>query len=308
MTEIAAERTAPRTSTVDVAAAAGLVVFWSSGFIGSRLGVEYAPADTLLSWRYLIAAAILLPVVGARLLRVRRAELRRHAVVGLFSQVLYLGGVTGGIGLGTPAGTTALIAALQPLVVATAARRVLGETVSRRAQTGLWLGLAGVAVVVSGDIGSGGQAWIYLLPVGGMLALSAGTVLEQRWRPAGGLPVSLTVHVTVAAVAFSAEAAVFGRLYAPGSAGFWWSVAWVLVLSTACGYGAYLLVLRRGGATRVSSLLYLTPPTTTVWAWAMFGESVGLRTALGFAICAVAVWLVVTRRASTRDHRRSLAP
>ena len=295
MTE-SALRSAPRTSPADLAAATALVVFWSSGFVGSQLGTRYAPADTLLAWRYLIAAAILLPILGPRLLRMRRGALGRHAVVGLFSQVLYLGGVVGGIGLGTPAGTTALIAALQPLVVATAARRVLGETVSRRAQAGLWLGLAGVAVVVSGDIDSGGPAWIYLLPVGGMLALSAGTVLEQRWRPAGGLPVSLTVHVAVAAVVFSSEAAVFERLYVPDGAGFWWSVVWLLVLSTAGGYGAYLLVLRRGGATRVSSLLYLTPPTTTVWAWAMFGESIGLRTAIGFAVCAVAVWLVASRR------------
>lgn len=286
----------PRTSAVDVAAAAGLVVFWSSGFIGSRLGTEYAPADTLLAWRYLIAAAILLPIVAPRLLRVRRGALGRHAVVGLFSQVLYLGGVVGGIGLGVPAGTTALIAGLQPLVVATAARRALGESVSGRAQVGLWLGLAGVGVVVAGDVGTDGPAWAYALPVGGMLALSAGTVLQQRWRPDGGLTVSLTVHVAVAAVLFSAEAAAFGRLTVPDSAGFWWSVAWLLVLSTAGGYGAYLTVLRRGGATRVSSLLYLTPPTTAIWAWAMFGESIGVETLAGFALCAVAVGLVLSRR------------
>jgi drug/metabolite transporter (DMT)-like permease len=283
-----------RTSAVDLAAAAALVVFWSSGFIGSRLGTQYAPADTLLSWRYLIAAAILVPIVAPRVLRVRRRALGRHAVIGMFSQVLYLAGVVGGIGLGAPAGTTALIAGLQPLVVATAARRFLGEAVGRRAQAGLWLGLAGVGVVVAGDIGAGGPAWVYALPVGGMLALSAGTVLEQRWRPDGGLPVSLTVHVAVAAVAFTAEAAVFGRLTVPDTAGFWWSVVWVLVLSTAGGYGAYLVVLRRGGATRVSSLLYLTPPTTAVWAWAMFGEDIGVQTLAGFAVCAVGVWLVLT--------------
>jgi drug/metabolite transporter (DMT)-like permease len=179
----------PRTSALDVAAAAGLVVFWSSGFIGARLGTQYAPADTLLSWRYLAAAAVLAPIVAPRLLRLARAvagrrALGRHAVVGLFSQVLYLGGVITGIGLGVPAGTTALIAALQPLVVATAARRLLGETVGARARLGLWLGLAGVGIVVAGDLGAGTSAWIYLLPVSGMLALSAGTVLEQRWRPA----------------------------------------------------------------------------------------------------------------------------
>ncbi|PZF79698.1 EamA family transporter, partial [Jiangella anatolica] len=128
---------APRISSADAAAAAALVVFWSSGFVGSQLGTQYAPADTLLTWRYLIAAAILLPVLAPRLLRVRRGALGRHAVIGLFSQVLYLGGVTTGIGLGVPAGTCALIAALQPLVVATAARRLLGEAVGGRARLGL---------------------------------------------------------------------------------------------------------------------------------------------------------------------------
>ncbi|TDC47311.1 DMT family transporter [Jiangella ureilytica] len=305
MTE-SALRSAPRTSPADVAAAAALVVFWSSGFVGTQLGTRYAPADTLLAWRYLIAAAILLPLLGPRLFRVRRGALGRHAVVGLFSQVLYLGGVTTGIGLGVSAGTCALIAALQPLVVATAARRLLGEVVGGRTRLGLWLGLAGVAIVVSADVGAGGSWWIHLLPAGGMLALSAGTVLGQRWQPAGGVPVSLTVHVVVAAAAFSGEAAVFGRLSVPGSAGYWWSVVWLLVLSTAGGYGAYLLVLRRGGATRVSGLLYLTPPTTTVWAWAMFGDSIGVRTVLGLAVCAVAVWLVVSR--PRNDHVQQVIP
>ncbi|WP_116951272.1 DMT family transporter [Jiangella endophytica] len=287
---------APRTSAVDVGTATALVVFWSSGFIGARLGTEHAPADTLLSWRYLVAAALLLPVVAPSLVRMARRDLGRHAVVGLLSQTLYLGGVVTGIGLGVPAGTTALIAALQPLVVATAARRLLGEAVSGRARLGLWLGLVGVGIVVADDIGAGGSAWTYLLPVGGMLALSAGTVLEQRWRPAGGLTVSLSVHVVIAAVAFTGEAVAFGRFFVPESSGFWWAVVWVLVLSTAGGYGAYLLVLRRGGATRVSSLLYLTPPTTAVWAWAMFGESLGVATLAGFAVSGLAVWMVLGRR------------
>ncbi|TDE14946.1 DMT family transporter [Jiangella asiatica] len=293
MTDLA---TRPRTSGVDVAAAAGLVVFWSSGFIGARLGTEHAPADTLLAWRYLIAVAVLVPVVAPRLARLARSApgaLRRHAAVGLLSQALYLGGVVTGIGAGVPAGTAALIAALQPLVVATAAARLLGEPVGARRGLGLWLGLAGVALVVADDVGTGAPAWAYLLPVGGMLALSAGTVLEQRWRPAGGLAESLTVHATVAAAVFVAEAVVAGRIEPPATAGFWWAVAWVLVLSTAGGYGAYLVVLRRAGATRVSSLLYLTPPTTALWAWAMFDERVGVRALAGLAVCAVAVWLVL---------------
>ncbi|PSL06646.1 drug/metabolite transporter (DMT)-like permease [Haloactinopolyspora alba] len=287
-----------RTSTgTDVAAAAALVVFWSSGFIGARLGTEHAPADTLLTWRYLLAALIVVPLAAHRLPRLGRRSLTQHAIVGVLSQAMYLGGVVTGVGAGVPAGTAALIAALQPLVVANAARRWLGEPVTARRRLGLWLGFTGVGLVVADDLtATDVDAWAYLLPLGGMLALSAGTVLQQRWQPAGGLVESMTVHTIASALLIGTEAAAFGRLDVPAAAGFWWAVVWVLVLSTAGGYGAYLLVLRRNGATRVSALLYLTPPTTLIWSWAMFDDGIGVRSLAGLVVCAVAVWLVLATR------------
>ncbi len=214
----------------------------------------------------------------------------------MLSQCLYLGGVVTGVSLGVPAGTAALVAALQPLVVAVAAGPLLGEETSTRQRVGLVLGVLGVALVVYADLGGGSAGpGAYALVVGGMLALSAGTLLERRTRRPVPLLESLTAQTLTAGVFFVLLAAVQGHLAPPSDPRFWGSVAWVVGLSTFGGYGSYLLVLRRSGATRVSTLLFLTPPVTAVWAFVMFGTRPGLLALPGAAVCAVAVWLVVRR-------------
>ena len=301
----------------DALAGAALVVLWSSGFVGAELGTGYAPAETLLAWRYVVAALVLGTLAVAMGARHGPRALRRHATLGLLCQCLYLGGVVTGVGLGVPAGTTALVAAVQPLLVAAAAGPVLGERTSPRQRTGLGIGLVGVVLVVGGDVGVGAApAWAYLLPVGGMVALSAGTLLERRWRPAETPLESMTIQTVVGAGFFLAVAAASDTLAPPADPGFWWAVAWVVVLSSFGGYGAYLLVLRRSGAVRVSTLLYLTPPTTMLWAALMFGEVPGPLAVPGVLVCTVGVALVLRRPRTVgapahdgrRDRARRLLP
>lgn len=276
--------------------AALLVVMWSSGFIGAELGTRFAPADTLLGWRYVAAASIVATWAFARGIRPDRRTWPRLSLLGLLCQCLYLGGVVTGVGLGVPPGTAALVAALQPLVVAVVAAPLLGETTSTPQRVGLVLGVVGVALVVAGDLGAGAAPPLgYVLVVGGMLSLSAGTLLERRLRLPVPLLESLTVQTLTAAAFFVAVMTLDGHLRPPADPRFWWSVVWVVALSTFGGYGSYLLVLRRSGATRVSTLLFLTPPTTALWAFAMFGTRPALLALPGAAVCALAVWLVVRR-------------
>jgi drug/metabolite transporter (DMT)-like permease len=291
----------------DAAAGAALVVMWSSGFVGAELGTRFAPADTLLAWRYVVAAGVLTALAVVLGTRLGPRALLRQGVLGLLCQCLYLGGVVTGVGLGVPAGTTALIAAVQPLVVATAAGPLLGERTGTWQRVGLGLGLAGVALVVTGDLRlDGAPWWAFLLPVGGMAALSAGTLLERRLRPAESPLQSLTAQTVVAAGFFVAVAAAGGRLQPPADPAFWWAVAWVVVLSSFGGYGAYLVVLRRSGAVRVSTLLYLTPPTTIVWALLMFGEVPGPLALPGIALCAVGVTLALRPRVAAEPLSRDV--
>ena len=280
----------------DIVAATLLVVMWSSGFIGAELGTRFAPADTLLAWRYVAAALVIGTWAAVRGIRPNRRTWPRLALVGLLCQCLYLGGVVTGVGIGVPPGTAALVAALQPLLVAVVASPLLGETTSTRQRVGLLLGVVGVALVVASDLGSGSVRLLaYALVVGGMLSLSAGTLLERRLSLPVSLLESLTVQTFTAAAFFMTVATLDGHVQPPVDPRFWWAVLWVVGLSTFGGYGSYLLVLRRSGATRVSTLLFLTPPTTALWAFLMFGTRPGLLALPGAAVCALAVWLVVRR-------------
>jgi drug/metabolite transporter (DMT)-like permease len=293
--------------------AAGLVVMWSSGFVGAELGTREAPADTLLMWRFLVAAALL---GGIRLLmrafgsgggRLPPRALAEQAAIGLLSQGVYLGAIVWSVGLGVPAGTSALIAALQPLAASSLAGRLLGETVTRRQWAGLVLGLAGVALVVRDDLASPSAAppLAHLLPFAGMAGLLAASFLERRARHRVHAADALPLHCVVSALLFTALAAGTGRahLEPPVTGEFWMAVAWVVLLSTVGGYGFYWLSLRRSGVTRTSALIYLTPPTTVAWAYAMFGEQPGLPAVLGMAVAVLGVVTAVrsTSRASAKE-------
>ena len=188
---------------LDLLFAALLVVMWSSGFIGAELGTRFAPADTLLAWRYVAAAVLVTTWAALRGVRPDRHTWPRLVLVGLLCQCLYLGGVVTGVGLGVPPGTAALVAALQPLLVAVVAAPLLGERTTVVQRVGLGLGVVGVALVVASDLGAGHVGVApYALVVGGMLALSAGTLLERRLRLPVTLLESLTVQTLTAAAFF----------------------------------------------------------------------------------------------------------
>ncbi|MEU3016934.1 DMT family transporter [Nocardiopsis sp. NPDC007018] len=274
--------------------AAGLVVMWSSGFVGAELGTRQAPATTLLAWRFLVVGALLVGWCLWRGARMAPRDLALHALLGLLAQAGYLYGVVAAAEAGVPAGTSALVAALQPMVAAALAVPLLGERVRGRQVLGLVVGLAGVGLVVGADLIRAGAApwWAYALPFGAMLSLVAATLVERRSRPGGSLVEALAVQCAVSAVLFTGLAASTGTLAPPATPGFWAAVAWVVVLSTLGGYGLYWVNLARTSVARVSALLYLTPPTTLVWTWLMFGDPVGPGALAGMAVCVAAVLLV----------------
>ena len=277
---------------------AGLAVLfvgcWSSGFIGAKLGAAEAAVPTVLMWRFLPLAALLVPlaVVDAR----RRGSvpprgaLGRHAVIGLLSQSGYLLTVYGAIGLGVSTGTTALIDGVQPLVAAALVGPLLGIAVSGRQWVGLGVGLAGVTVVSWTDATSPAThapGWAYLVPLAGMLALIASTFLERRARVLTPPLQALTIHCTTSALVLSAIALAAGAATPPGSRSFWLATAWLVVLPTFGGYGLYWILVERIGVTPVNSLMFLIAPVTTVWGALMFGEPLTLATTVGLSLALV---------------------
>jgi len=294
----------------DVLPAAGFVLMWSSGFIGAELGTAEAGATTLLMWRFLAAFALLACwwwVTGRR--RISPHDIGVHAGIGLLSQGVYLLGTVLAVQWGVPAGTAALISALQPIVVVVLGQFVFGERAGRSRWVGLALGLAGVALVVGGDLaGAAAHPFTYTLPLLGMLGLVAATFAERKAAVELRLADSMLVQCGASAALFSLLAAVEGQAAPPVSGPFWGAVAWVVVLSTFGGYGFYWLNLRRGSATRVSTLLYLTPPVTMLFGYLMFGERIGVRGLLGLVVCFAAVLIVLRSPGGMSVRRVKMAP
>lgn len=270
----------------------GFVVMWSSGFIGARLGTSEASTPTLMAWRFLFAAGLLMAaVVLFRRYRFSSAEVAVQGVVGFLAQGVYLTGTVGAVEFGISAGIASLVAALQPLLAAALAGPVLGERVARRQWVGLAVGLVGVALVVGGDAGVGGGAplWAYAMPFVGMAGLVAATLVERKASRKTDvqtpLDAALAIQCSVSALLFAGMALFWGGLEPAGGMRFWASVGWFVVFSTFGGYGFYWLNLRLSGVARVSSLIYLTPPTTMVWAYLMFGEGIGTLAFVGLLVC-----------------------
>lgn len=276
--------------------------------MGAELGIRTGGTPLqLLSWRFSILALMLLTV--CLVMRVDLTDRRawgRQAVLGLLSQAGFLFLIFEGVNRGVDGGTAALIASLQPLLVATVAGRILGERITPMMWLGMMLGLAGVAVVVSGDLGGGSAAWwAYLLPAAGMLSLTTGTVLTQRLRPSESLLQAITMQMVATAVALVAISLVSGQAAIPAEPDFWLAVLWLVFLSTLGGYALFVFVTRTRGATVASVLLYLTPPTTMVWVWLMFGVPVTLIAVVGMAISALGVTMVLRSRAGSGGSGRT---
>lgn len=271
--------------------AAAFVTTWSSGFVGATLA-QRSGATTwgLLAWRYLLTAGLL---AGACAVHPRaRAALRalparscaRQAMLGLLSHALFLGGVFLAAEHGLPAGTSAVVCALQPLLVAAAGAVWFGDRLRPRRWAGLVVALAGVAWCVGGV--TGGAPADLALVTASLLGLCTASLLERRW--AGDVPLlpALTLQVCCAATIFVALAAVGPGLAIPLDTTSIAAICWLVALSGLGGYATFTWCLRHLGATRTSTLLYLTAPMTMAWGQVMFGQR-----ATPWQWCAVAVVL-----------------
>jgi drug/metabolite transporter (DMT)-like permease len=290
-----------------------LVVMWSSGFVGATFAAPVAPATTTLLWRYVVAAPLMVVVVLALRRRYGARYLRREAVLGALGQAGYLYGVFRAVEEGLPAGTAALLASLQPALVAVVMSG-FGRGGGRRQAAGLAVGFAGVALAVGPDAltGSGAGAAGALWAVLGMLSLSAAAVLGDLWPPPAGeehdVLDSLAVQSVVTLGFFVVVALASGQAAPPADPTFWLAIAWLVGLAFLGGYGMYLYVQRTRGPVAVSTWLYLTPAVSAAWAWAMFGQELPLLTVAGFVVSLAGVLVVrpaPARGASTKDSRRS---
>lgn len=276
------------------------VLIWSTGFIVARFGLPHAPALTFLLLRYAGVLAVLSPLLWLLRSPWPRGQAWHIAIAGVMVQAGYLSGVWCAIKLGMPAGLSALIVGLQPLLTGFAAPLV-GEPVRPRQWLGLLLGLAGVALVVSEKLRpDGGSVLTVALCVFGLLSITAGTLYQKRFcarfdmRSGAVIQFAASALVTLPfAIWLEDLDPQFSQVeWAPD---FLLALAWsVFALSIGAMFLLYALI-RRNAATQVSSLMYLTPPVTALLAWLLFGETFGLAGIAGMLLAITGVAFVVRR-------------
>ena len=276
------------------------VVLWSTGFIVAKLGLPYAPPLTFLILRCLGVLAVLLPIVLIWRAPWPRGKMVHVAVAGLLLQAGYLGGVWAAIKLGMPAGLTALIVGMQPILTAAAAP-LIGERVRPRQWLGLVLGLSGVALVVAAKSHTAGLSAAGVgLCVFALLSITAGTMYQRRFCPSFDLRTGTVIQFAATVAALLPLATVLEGFDLHLSRVAWtldFILAWLWSIF-ALSIGAIFLLftlIRRSQATEVTSLLYLTPPTTAVMAWLLFGESFTLLALAGMAVAVTGVAFVVKK-------------
>ncbi|MGB7481855.1 MAG: DMT family transporter [Burkholderiaceae bacterium] len=276
------------------------VVIWSTGFIVAKYGLPYAPPLTFLLLRFTGVLMFLLPLVLLMRAPWPVGRLRHVAVAGILIQAGYLAGVWCAIKLGMPAGLSALIVGLQPILTAFAAPMV-GESVRGRQWIGLLLGLAGVGLVVANKISLSGLSGVAIgLCVFALLSITLGTLYQKKYCPHFDLRTGTIVQFVSSIVVVLPFAVWFEHL-TPALDTVQWTpqfigaLLWsVLALSIGAIFLLYALI-RRNAATSVASLLYLTPPTTALMAWLMFGEVFSLIGLAGMVLAVIGVAFVVRK-------------
>ena len=270
-----------------------LVVGWSSGFVGIRYASEEAGVMLVLFWRTLLSGVILLPfalTIGPRL---RMRGIAEQMLFGVMSVFLYLGGFALAIEQRVPTGLVALISDLLPLAIAALSQPVLGERLSARQWFGTAIAVFGV-LIVSFDSLSFGAAplWAYGLTVGSMLVFALASVLHKR-RRTQNMPVhqSLCIHTLTGSVLFGLCAMMQGDLAPPLTRAFAVGMVWLVLIATFAAYSIYYTSLRLFPVAQVSAAIYLSPPVTMLWAWALFSEPLTAATFIGLTVTLVGVWM-----------------
>jgi drug/metabolite transporter (DMT)-like permease len=273
------------------------VLLWSTGFIGAKLGLPYAEPATFLTLRFLLVIAILLPLCW--LSRAPWPAPRRvvHiALAGVLLQACYLGGVFAAIHQGMPAGISALITGLQPLLTALLGGWLLHERVSSRQWLGLALGLGGVMLVIGERFALGGMTAGSILLAGFALAsITLGTVWQKRHGAGVDLRTGAAIQFVAAAVFMAPFALALESREVAWTGEFVLALAWVVIALSLGAIFLLLYLIRQGATTRVASLFYLVPPTTALMAWPLFGETYSALSAAGMGVAMLAVWLVTTK-------------
>ncbi|BBB26189.1 DMT family transporter [Amphritea japonica] len=281
------------------------VLLWSTGFIGAKYALPYIEPFYLLFIRMLLTLAVFTGL--ALVYRSQWPSLRQgghQAVVGFLVHACYLGGVFAAIKWQMPAGITAIIVGLQPLLTALIGWQWLGERLRSLQWIGLILGLLGViAILLSGQ----NSDTLIIRPeaiVAALLALvgiSLGTLYQKRFGGQVDLLTGSIWQYLATAVVMGILAFFFEERHVVWSPTLLLALGWLVFGLSISAILLLMFMIREGEAARVASYFYLVPPVTTLEAWILFGESLNWIQVAAIMVTVCGVYLVLKPGAKIRS-------
>jgi drug/metabolite transporter (DMT)-like permease len=280
------------------------ILIWSTGFIIARYGMPHAEPLTFLAIRFFGVILILLPcILWFKAPWPSKSQIVHLAIAGVLIQFGYLAGVWIAIRHGMPVGLTALIVGLQPILTAVFVS-LLAEKITRSQWQGLFLGLFGVFLVLYAQINIAGvNAQTIFFNITGLLSITVGTIYQKKYCAQFDLRTGSLIQFITSLGLATIGAFLFETR----------EVEWVLELIGALVWGIVgisigamsllFILIRRGNATKVSSLMYLTPPTTAIMGWILFNEPLTILVGFGTLLTMLGV-LIVNQTISFNFLRR----
>jgi drug/metabolite transporter (DMT)-like permease len=270
------------------------IFLWSTGFIGAKYGLPYAEPLSFLLIRYgLVIVLMTVIALATRAPWPKDPKQWVHiGVSGVLVHAVYLGGVFVAIKHGLPTGVTALVVGMQPLLTALGAGWLLGEQVSGRQWGGLALGFVGVGLVVSGRFGEAALGPMLVPALVALLGITAGTLYQKRFCAQFDLRTGSVIQFVPTAILTAIAVAMFEEFRIEWTPDFIFALGWLVLVLSLGAISLLNLLIRAGSAVNVASLFYLTPISTAVIAWVIFGEKLTSTAAIGMLLAVSGVYLV----------------
>jgi drug/metabolite transporter (DMT)-like permease len=283
------------------------VFLWSTGFIGAKYIVPYAEPFTFLTIRYVLAAAILFAIAYAfkQPLKLNREQFKASFTVGMLLHVIYIGGVFYAVSLGVSAGISAVIVSIQPVLVSLLAVPLLGERLRWVQVVGLFLGVAGIALlllpkVFQGDYTASTSLVGIFICVIALLGTSGGYLVQKKMGSDIPFLSGTGAQYAVSAIAFAVLSFATEEQIIEWVPAFLFGLAWIVLMLSIASIVLLYGMLRTGSASKVSSLYYLVPPVAAIQAYFLFGEVIGFVGIIGMALAAIGVVLVMRQSTKTQ--------
>ncbi len=281
------------------------VLIWSTGFIVARFGMPHAPPMGFLAWRYFFSIACFLAWIqwsGVAWPK-DREQVKHLAITGVLMHGGYLGGVWLAVKAGMGAGLSALVVGLQPVLTAVwLAHR--GSRVGRAQWAGLALGLTGLVLVVWQKLQLTAEvsAWTLGLTLTSLLCITTGTLYQKSHVAPCDVRTASAVQL-LAALALTLPLALLETEPMDWNPTLMGALAWSVLALTLGASSLLYMMIQRGAAASVTSLMYLVPPSTAFMAYLLFDEPVTGMTVLGTVCTVVGVMLVVKDPATAPTQR-----